>query len=441
MTLLSRLTALDADRTALVAQHGRRTFGDLVAAADALAPVMAGRRLFLNLADIDEALPVLAAADGLAASMVLTSPALASADVAALFALSGGETVISDRMDLDGLPVIRDAWALPPSQGLAQKTAWIMTTSGTTGQPKLVTHGLESLTRTTRCSPDQGAGQVWGLLYDYTRFAGLQVVLQSLLSGAALVAPPLGLPLAGQLAMLAQAGVTHLSATPTLWRKILMTAGHADLALRQVTLGGEIADDAVLSALSRAYPQARVSHVFASTEAGVGFSVTDRRAGFPASYLAHPPAGIGLKIEDDRLHVRNDLVGPTYAGEDKVLARDGWVDTGDLVKQDGERVFFLGRSSGIINVGGNKVHPEEVERAILSHPKVTMARVYARSNPITGALVAADIVPGPDAGDPAALRAELGAYLAQRLERYMVPAFIRVVSDFDINAAGKLQRN
>ena len=57
----------------------------------------------------------------------------------------------------------------------------------------------------------------------------------------------------------------------------------------------------------------------------------------------------------------------------------------------------------MINVGGDKVHPEEVERAVLSHPGVRLVRVYAKSNPITGALVAADIVPSPDAGDPPAL--------------------------------------
>ena len=445
MTLLARLRALEADRPALICQDGVLRFGALVATAEALAPRMAGRRLFLNLTDPAEAIALLAAADGRAASVVLASPALDPVTLADLFTLSGAELVITDRTDLETLPRLRDASGLEPAGesggGGALKTGWIMTTSGTTGRPKLVAHGLDSLTRTTRGDPARGAGQVWGLLYDYTRFAGLQVVLQSLLSGATLVAPPADLPLAQRLALLASARATHLSATPTLWRKILMTEGHADLALQQVTLGGEIADDAVLSALTRAYPGARVSHIFASTEAGVGFSVTDRRAGFPAAFLSAPPAGIGLKIDDGRLHVRNDLVGADYLGGQGALAQDGWVDTGDLVVQQGDRVLFRGRGSGVINVGGDKVHPEEVERAVLSHPGVRLVRVYAKSNPITGALVAADIVPSPDAGDPAALRADLKAYLAQRLERHMVPAFIRIVADFDINAAGKLQRN
>lgn len=441
MTLLERLRAIPPGRQALIGREGRLCFGDVVAGAEALAPRLEGRQLFLNLADPASAIRYLAAADGKAEAVVLASPTLEQETLNELFSLSGAEVVISERSDLDGLPVLVDEGGLELAEGVIAETSWIMTTSGTTGRPKLVSHQLDSLTRTTRGEINRGKGQVWGLLYDYTRFAGLQVVLQSLLSGATLAAPSLDLPLAERLEFLAREGCTHLSATPTLWRKILMTEGHEALPLAQVTLGGEITDDAVLSALSRRWPAARVSHIFASTEAGVGFSVTDRRAGFPVAFLSDPPLGIGLKVKDGHLFVRNDLVGPDYLGGQGALARDGWVDTGDLVAIEDDRVTFRGRASGVINVGGDKVHPEEVELAVLSHPKVRMVRVYAKANPITGALVAADIVPAPDVDDAAALRRELQTYLGQRLERHMVPAFIRIVLDFDINAAGKVQRS
>ena len=440
MTLLERLRTIPPGRQALCGLKGAICFGDLVAGAEELAPRLGGGRLFLNIADPSSAIRFLAAADGTAEAVVLASPALGPEILAELFSLSGAEVVISDRSDLDGLPVVAGEGKLELTKRAVAETSWIMTTSGTTGRPKLVSHQLDSLTRTTRSDISRGEGQVWGLLYDYTRFAGLQVVLQSLLSGATLVAPPPELPLAERLEILVREGCTHLSATPTLWRKILMTEGHEALTLAQLTLGGEITDVAVLSALSRCWPAARISHIFASTEAGVGFSVTDHRAGFPAAFLSDPPLGIGLKVKDGHLFVRNDLVGTDYLGGQGAFARDGWVDTGDLVAIEGDRVIFRGRASGVINVGGDKVHPEEVERAVLSHPKVRMVRVYAKANPITGALVAADIVPAPDVEDGAALRRELQTYLRQRLERHMVPAFIRIVTDFDINAAGKMQR-
>jgi acyl-coenzyme A synthetase/AMP-(fatty) acid ligase len=422
MRFLDRIKAVDPARVALVTDAGPVSFGDL-----AQTMPMAGGRLVLHTPDVALALRVLLAMDGNGGQVTLSSPALDMDTLAMIVA------------QVDGT-VVRTPYDLPPSEIFsAGRTDWLMMTSGTTGAPKVVQHSLESLTRSTRTDLATGAAQVWGLLYDYTRFAGLQVVLQSLLSGATLVAPSTDLPLDVRIAMLAQAGCTHLSATPTLWRKILMTPGYQALQLRQITLGGEIADDAVIGSLSRAYPGARISHIFASTEAGVGFSVTDRRMGFPVSYLTDPPLGIALRVVDGHLHVRNDAVGADYIGGQGAVAQDGWVNTGDVVEVTGDRVLFRGRSSGVINVGGDKVHPEEVERAVLSHPSVRLARIYAKANPIVGALVAADIV--CEAGvEPAALREELKTYLAARLARHMVPAFIRFVPDFETNAAGKLKR-
>ena len=67
--------------------------------------------------------------------------------------------------------------------------------------------------------------------------------------------------------------------------------------------------------------------------------------------------------------------------------REGFVDTGDIVERRGDRYYFVGRRGGIINVGGLKVHPEEVEAIINRHPDVRMSLVHSRKNPITGAAV------------------------------------------------------
>lgn len=455
MILLDHLRLAAPQDLALADARRRASFAELIAEAEQLRAGLRhlrGVRLLLNLADPLEAVVTLAALDGLAGAMVLTSPTLAPdmvADLAARAGIGAGiGAILSERSDLpDGFAVLRRPADLArmapvPDPGMAPDAAsdWVLTTSGTTGRPKLVAHGLDGLTRTTGRDQARGRGQVWGLLYDYTRFAGLQVLLQSLLSGAALVAPDTALPLEARLATLAGAGVSHLSATPTLWRKILMTPGTEALPLRQITLGGEIADDAVLSALARRWPQARIRHIFASTEAGVGFSVADGRAGFPAGFLTDPPLGIGLRIRDDRLFIRNDSVAPQYLGGEGEISRDGWVDTGDLVAIDADRVRFLGRGNGVINVGGDKVHPEEVEAVILGHPDVGMVQVYAKKNPIMGALVAADIQLRPGAEAHPALRDDLKSWLATRLERHKVPAFIRIVDAFETNAAGKLKR-
>jgi len=224
-----------------------------------------------------------------------------------------------------------------------------MSTSGTTGTPKLVGHILTSLSKSTKANPERGRDQNWGMLYDYTRFAGLQVFLQSVISGARLIAPNYDTPLGEKIALFLEMNCTHLSATPTFWRKIIMTPGSEKLNLKQVTLGGEIADDRILSGVSAQYPNARVAHIFASTEAGVGFSVSDGKAVFPESHLTNPPPGVDIKVEGAKLYVRNPHVMPGYLGETRVFSEgDGWVETGDTVEIKQGLVSSAGQRKGCI---------------------------------------------------------------------------------------------
>mgnify|MGYP006428051731 CR=1 FL=1 len=449
MTLLEALSRIDGARPAIIGPNGRHSFAELSDRARALMPEMEGARVVINSTDLVQAIVVLACADGIGEAVALISPHHNSDVVVSLTKTIAPDVVLSDNpaaLFAAGLsvPAVTNPSELVEAlgrsaRGTSDTTRWIITTSGTTSTPKLVEHSLASLTRTTRCDTERGHGQVWGVVYDYTRFAGLQVVLQSLLSGACLALPDHQADIETQLKFLADVGCTHISATPTMWRKILMTTMGPTLNLRQVTLGGEIADNAILESLARTYPNARISHIFASTEAGVGFSVSDRQAGFPIGYLTDPPSGIGLKIEADRLWVRNSEVGEAYLDGRGVLGNDGWVDTGDIVEKSGDRVYFKGRETGVINVGGNKVHPEVVENAILAHPHIVMARVYAKANPIMGAVVMADIVPEPYA--PQTIKQDLDAFLRARIEKHMIPALFRVSESFEVNSAGKVQRD
>jgi acyl-CoA synthetase (AMP-forming)/AMP-acid ligase II len=232
-----------------------------------------------------------------------------------------------------------------------------------------------------------------------------------------------------------------LSATPTLWRKILMSPAGRRLPLRQITLGGEIADDLVLGALARAFPRARITHIYASTEAGVGFSVKDGRAGFPAAYLAEPPGGVELKVDGEgRLWLRPAVRGQFFVGTAALESTDGWIDSGDLVERRGDRYHFLGRANGAINVGGDKVFPEEVERVILELPDIALARVSGRRNPIVGALVEAVVMPRAADANAAEISRRVREHCASRLPRFKVPAVIQVVSALATEGTGKLAR-
>ena len=447
-SLAERLDGIAADRTAL--RKPELGFAELLKLASDRPAHMHGRSVVMQVSSLANALRAFAQLDGVARQIILASPSISVETALELGQRAGCDLLLTDiaattevpePFGLVHLPLASREGSDREAAEADEDTAWLLTTSGTTGVPRLVSHSLNSLTRTTKVDFRRGEVTRWGLLYDYTRYAGLQVVLQSLLSGATLIAPGSNDPLDRQVAELVDGNCTHLSATPTLWRKILMAPNAGDLNLKQITLGGEIADQRILESLRKLFPDARVTHIYASTEAGVGFSVSDGREGFPAAYLEEPPAGIELQVRDGRLFVRNSSVRPTYVGSgESFVDQDAFVDTGDLVELRDDRFFFLGRENGTINVGGNKVHPEEVERVLLDHPSVVQARVYPRSNPLTGALVAADAVLQSDESPDEARRSILG-HCRTNLQRYQVPVSIRIVKDLKLNASGKITRD
>ena len=410
-----------------------------------------GRRLAVLCEDDRTAAAVLVLADG-AAQCLLLCPSEVSDDLIAGF-LERAEVglVVTDRPDrLPGGVETRVAESaealLEPDAGCGEAepvtTQWMIPTSGTTGTPKLIMHTLRSLTWSTKRDLERGRDVVWGLTYGITRFAGLQVFFQSLLSGSTLAIPAPGADLERRIEAFVELGCTAISATPSLWRRILMAPAATRMRLRQITLGGEIADEAILRALRQAWPEARIVHIFASTEAGVGMAVADGHAGFPAAWLEAPPPGLEIGLSE-----RETLLLKPAAAEQRMLGRAdslyderGFIDTGDRLRREGDRYYFLGREDGAINVGGNKVHPEEIEHVLVDCPGVRLALVRGRPNPITGMLVEAQVVQDPDQQADSPRRKAIQGFCRERLENYKVPALIRFVDAIEFNPSGKQVR-
>jgi acyl-coenzyme A synthetase/AMP-(fatty) acid ligase len=397
--------------------------------------------------DLSNTLRAMTALDGAVDAFCAMPTTLGVDDLAALLGQWPFDTVITDggadtqgMFAAHGLTCMNMEDALT-NDGAAQgerATKWLVPTSGTTSTPKLVIHSFDSLSRTALAGRKiTDPPQLWAMLYDVTRFAGYQVFLQAALSGQTLAFAGLDTPMDQRVSFFARHGVTHISATPTLWRKILMCPASAELSPAQITLGGEVADQATLSSLGAKYPRARVTHIFASTEAGVGLAVSDGRAGFPLSYIEKPFNGVEISLMDGRLHVRVATRPSGYAGEAPLADRDGWIDTGDLVHVDGDRFFVIGRESGIINVGGDKVVPELVRDALLACDIVHEAVVYGKKNPFTGALVAADVVLTREM-DKDDARKIIDGFLAQRLTAPQRPRLLRFVPEIKANATGKV---
>ena len=406
------------------------------------------KHIALNLSNNAQLARCLLFLDGFANSILILPPDLNHEERLRFLALANSEIIIvennADEFPIESIQVkvyIESGENKNTFEYATTNTDWIIATSGTTGTPKLVRHSLKSLSNTT-LKQTANSEFSWGLLYGLHRFAGIQVYLQAIMSGSVLVITESKQCLDKQLELLKKHKVNCLSGTPTLWRKLLMHNAGASLLLRSITLGGETSDESILQALHSRFPKAKLRHIYASTEAGVGFSVNDGKAGFPLYYLNDKNAQVLLKLsENNTLLIKSNSAAKAYVGPDAIQTQDDYIDTGDLVRIDGERCFFNGRLNAAINVGGNKVQAEQVEAVLMAHRSVALAKVFAKKNPITGNVVQADVIINESANNINELRDNLRTHCAEKLPRYMVPALIRIVDDIALTPAGKIERN
>lgn len=316
-------------------------------------------------------------------------------------------------------------------------------TSGTTGTPKAINHSWSTLASPVR-RDRRYAGTRWLSTYPLNLYAGTQVFLHAFLNWATLVTP-LSIDPDTISRTLRDQRVTHASGTPTFWRQLLFWgAKHVlrDCELEQITMGGEVATQELLDGLRATFPRARIVHIYASTELGRMFSVTDGREGFPARFLQKPPEkDIALQIIDGELMARGPHRMISYDRHSHISEdAGGWIATGDLVELYGDRVLFRGRRNDLINVGGRKVSPLQVETMLRGLPGILDARVYGKKSSMIGHLVAADVVLAPGVSEET-VNTELQRAASRILQPHEIPRIVRVVPKIASNEALKVVRS
>ena len=307
-------------------------------------------------------------------------------------------------------------------------------TSGTTQKPRCVKYLWSDLLAQvgTHKAVD---GERWLLAYKLNHFAGVQMLAHILCSQSTLVLAK-STRVADAVAAMTSLAVTHVSSTPTFWRFALaLLAGAAQLPrLRQITLGSEPVSSDLLAQLASLFPDARIVHIYALTEAGSCISVSDGKPGLPLDILQRPAdAAVQFRIVEGELHVRTQhgMRGYRNSTDIEPRTKDGWLATGDLVKIDNERILFMGRESEVINVGGVKVHPLEVENVVSAVPGVKLARVYGRDNPVVGQIVAVDLTIN-EGCDPQVVEDSVRE-ACRILPRHSMPRSVTIVDTIDTN--------
>ena len=195
-------------------------------------------------------------------------------------------------------------------------------------------------------------------------------------------------------------------------------------SVQLVTYGAEPMPESTLARLPEVFPQAVFKQTYGLSELGVLQSASPAK---DSLWLRVGGQDFETKIVSGVLHIRSRSNMLGYLNASSPIDLDGWMNTGDVVEADGDLIKVVGRESDVINVGGQKVFPTEVEAVLLEDPGVAQATVFAIPHPVLGQVVGARIslLEGDEPRDGTLAR--LKAHCKGRLQKYKVPMRFEVV--------------
>ena len=311
----------------------------------------------------------------------------------------------------------------------------VLFSSGSTGAPKGVVHDCAALLEKFRRLGKKKVTLSF-LLFDH--IGGVDTLLNTLSSGGTLVTIQSRDP-DTVCAAIAAHHVHTLPTSPTFLNMMLLSEAYRrhDLSsLRLVAYGTEPMPATVLTRLSEALPQVTLLQTYGLSELGV--LRTRSREG--TLWVQFTGEGYETQIRDGILWVRTPTSMLGYLNAPDRFDADGWFCTEDAVEVDGDYVRILGRTSDLINVGGRKVYPAEVEEVLMDLANVRDVAVFGRANPLTGQIVATRInLIDPESLDDFKRRMRL--FCRDRLPSYKVPVHVEFTDEDQFGVRMKKKRN
>ncbi len=416
MRILEELAARHAGSTEpfLISEHGSLAFSDIAGSSAADAPDLAGIEggdVVALVGDFDKQTlaTLFVLLDRNAIVMPLTEGT--HADHEYFFEAGSADWVIREgvleKREHESQNPLLDELRARNHPGI------IFFSSGTTGRPKAILHDFQNFLEryAVRRPPLRSLNF---LLFDHA--GGINTMLHTLFNGGVVVVPSARTPesVADELS---RHRVELLPATPTFLRMMLLS-GALDAGkladLRIVTYGTERMDQGTLDRLCTTLPDVDFRQTYGLSELGV-FQVRSKAR--DSLWMQIGGKGISTRVENDVLHIKshNRMLGYLNAPSPFV---DGWYDTGDIVEQDGDFIKVVGRAKEIINVGGLKILPSEIERVALLYPDVLRAKAFGVANPLTGQHV--EVICEPRDGATLERRA-LMAHFREHIQKQLAP--------------------
>ena len=300
----------------------------------------------------------------------------------------------------------------------------VLFSSGTSGDPKGAVHDFTFLLEKFQVRR-KALTTLNFLLFDH--WGGLNTMLHTLSNGATVVTVRDRSPEA-VCRLVEQHQVNLLPATPTFLNLMLLSGAYKNFdlsSLEVITYGAEPMPQSTLDRLKQAFPKIKLQQTYGLIELGVLRSKS-REDG--SLWVKIGGDGYQTRVVDGILQIKAKSTILGYLNADAPITEDGWFITGDAVVVDGDYFHILGRKSELINVGGEKVYPAEVESVIQTMEGVLEVTVFAEKNPLIGNIVCAKIRTANQV-DAQEFSARVKTYCRERLERFKVPVKIELVKE------------
>lgn len=298
----------------------------------------------------------------------------------------------------------------------------ILFSSGSTGKPKAMVHNLDTLIDSFKDKKEKSMNMLVFLMFDH--IGGLNTVFNALCMGACLIIPKIK-DAKTICELIEKYKIMVLPSSPTFLNLILISEEYKNYdlsSLRMITYGTETMPQSLLLKLKEVFPKVKFLQTFGTSETGI--STTSSKSS-NSLFMKLEDINGEYKIVENELWLRSktQVLGYLNASMDSFTS-DGWFKTGDLVEVDGEYIKIIGRAKEIINVGGQKVLPAEIESMILEMEEISDCMVYAEQNAITGQTVVCDVVLNKNIEN---IKKRVRVFCKDRLDTYKIPTKVNVV--------------
>ena len=298
----------------------------------------------------------------------------------------------------------------------------ILFSSGSTGKPKAMVHNLDTLIDSFKDKKEKSMNMLVFLMFDH--IGGLNTVFNALCMGACLIIPKIK-DAKTICELIEKYKIMVLPSSPTFLNLILISQEYKNYdlsSLRMITYGTETMPQSLLLKLKEVFPKVKFLQTFGTSETGI--STTSSKSS-NSLFMKLEDINGEYKIVENELWLRSktQVLGYLNASMDSFTS-DGWFKTGDLVEVDGEYIKIIGRAKEVINVGGQKVLPAEVESIILEMEEISDCMVYGEKNAITGQTVVCDVVLNKNIEN---IKKRVRVFCKDRLDTYKIPTKVNVV--------------